>query len=244
MTRQFPNRIASAGAHGAARWVVYALLGCMLACIVGLPVPPPSKTDVVSELFPCMDNPCGCKTAAQCWEKCCCYDDAQKIAWAQQHDVVPPSFVIARHELAQQRAVAGANLARPCCAKQQACESRPASSAAVAVGQPEKKLVSVAVPDQPGCCSEETPGDAAGQPVGAQSGSPGGSRIVLWSAVQRCRGIDLVWTLLATGWLPECREPLTLPDPLLVLTYRIEDTVGESISFAPDPPVGWLYPVV
>lgn len=32
--------------------------------------------------FPCMDSPCGCVTAEQCFESCCCHTPAELLAWA------------------------------------------------------------------------------------------------------------------------------------------------------------------
>jgi hypothetical protein len=43
--------------------------------------------------FPCQDRPCGCRTAEQCKKKCCCFNTAQKLAWAKQNDV-PASAVV------------------------------------------------------------------------------------------------------------------------------------------------------
>lgn len=44
--------------------------------------------------FPCMNHPCGCVSAEQCWRgSCCCMTMAEKLAWADAHAVVPPSFV-------------------------------------------------------------------------------------------------------------------------------------------------------
>jgi hypothetical protein len=48
-----------------------------------------------SEPFPCQDHPCGCQSAEQCWKKCCCLTDAQKVAWAKANHVTVPDFVMA-----------------------------------------------------------------------------------------------------------------------------------------------------
>ena len=45
--------------------------------------------------FPCQNRPCGCKTADQCWKKCCCFTNAQKLAWAKSCGVKPPEYVVA-----------------------------------------------------------------------------------------------------------------------------------------------------
>jgi len=49
----------------------------------------------LTEPFPCQDRTCGCRTAAQCWKKCCCFSDSQKVAWAKSHGVRVPGFVVA-----------------------------------------------------------------------------------------------------------------------------------------------------
>ena len=37
--------------------------------------------------FPCMNKPCGCLSAKQCFQKCCCHTPAETLAWAEQHDL-------------------------------------------------------------------------------------------------------------------------------------------------------------
>lgn len=34
--------------------------------------------------FPCMDRPCGCLNADDCWHHCCCFSPAEHVAWARQ----------------------------------------------------------------------------------------------------------------------------------------------------------------
>ena len=48
-----------------------------------------------SEPFPCQNRPCGCRSAEQCWKKCCCFNNAQKVAWAKANKVKVPDFVLA-----------------------------------------------------------------------------------------------------------------------------------------------------
>lgn len=79
--------------------IVYLLL------VSGIPVPiPVIETAAVekdrSQPFPCMDSKCGCRSAEQCWRSCCCHSLKQRVAWARQRGVEPPSFVKA--ELAKQ----------------------------------------------------------------------------------------------------------------------------------------------
>jgi hypothetical protein len=39
------------------------------------------------------DKPCGCRTASQCWKKCCCFTNTQKISWAESRGVSVPEYV-------------------------------------------------------------------------------------------------------------------------------------------------------
>lgn len=39
--------------------------------------------------FPCMDSPCGCSTAVQCYANCCCHTPAQRRAWAKARGLDP-----------------------------------------------------------------------------------------------------------------------------------------------------------
>jgi hypothetical protein len=43
--------------------------------------------------FPCMDRACGCHDAARCKKHCCCFSDAEKLAWAARYGVDPAPFV-------------------------------------------------------------------------------------------------------------------------------------------------------
>lgn len=69
--------------------VVFSLLA------VGVPLPMPSRGKDRSRPFICMDSPCGCRDAEQCWRECCCHSQAEKLAWARRHNIIPPAFVIA-----------------------------------------------------------------------------------------------------------------------------------------------------
>lgn len=40
-----------------------------------------------SQPFPCMDRPCGCGSAEQCFSSCCCHTPAQLLAWARSRDL-------------------------------------------------------------------------------------------------------------------------------------------------------------
>lgn len=49
--------------------------------------PGPGKD--LSVPFPCQHRACGCRTAAQCAKKCCCFTPSQKRVWGRQNRVNP-----------------------------------------------------------------------------------------------------------------------------------------------------------
>src|ERR1700747_3399381 len=63
-----------------------------LAPALGLPIPAPAAPKDRSVPFPCMDNPCGCSCAEDCWRHCCCMSPEERWAWAAAHNVTPPDY--------------------------------------------------------------------------------------------------------------------------------------------------------
>jgi len=70
--------------------IILVLLAYGLTSL-GCPLPSP-KIKVGNVPFPCQDHPCGCQTAEECWQHCCCFTPAQHWAWAREHNVEPPSY--------------------------------------------------------------------------------------------------------------------------------------------------------
>src|SRR5437016_1785557 len=66
-------------------------LAAYLVATIGFPIPAPAGKDR-SAPFPCQDHACGCRSAEQCWQHCCCFSHAEKLAWAQTNGVEPPSY--------------------------------------------------------------------------------------------------------------------------------------------------------
>jgi hypothetical protein len=96
--------------------------------VSGLPLPlgggqPASPTSAAakrlagkdrSQPFPCMDKPCGCATAEQCFSSCCCNTPAELLAWARAMKA-DPGVVAAL----VRRATTSAPAAERCCAAAQ-----------------------------------------------------------------------------------------------------------------------------
>lgn len=84
------------------------LLGvcAMLLPLPFAPMPQSSPEKDSSEPFPCQNRPCGCRSAEQCWKKCCCFDNNQKIAWAKANNVSIPDYVVKAAEQENERIIA------------------------------------------------------------------------------------------------------------------------------------------
>jgi len=96
-----------------------ALVGVLVSSLGIMFVPQTKRTS--SQAFPCQGGSCGCHSAEQCWQSCCCTSVAQRLAWADENDVTPPPFLT--ELLAAATAVAPQN-----CCSHSATDSEAASS--------------------------------------------------------------------------------------------------------------------
>ena len=99
------------------RLIAGVALAAYLAATVGVPLPK-SLGKHSGVPFPCQDHACGCQDAEACWDHCCCYSPAEKLAWAHRHGVEPPATLVAQ-VAASGLAVASEHAAprRACCAR-------------------------------------------------------------------------------------------------------------------------------
>lgn len=76
------------------RVVTWLVLSAYVALAAGLPLPAGAVVESGrraaaakdrSRPFPCMDSPCGCISAEQCFRECCCHSVAERLAWARRH---------------------------------------------------------------------------------------------------------------------------------------------------------------
>lgn len=79
------------------RVIAAAMLAAYLACSLGV-LPSPALISrwlghAISEPFPCQDHGCGCASAHECWNNCCCYTPHQRLVWAIRRGVKPPASV-------------------------------------------------------------------------------------------------------------------------------------------------------
>jgi hypothetical protein len=187
-----------------------------------------------SRPFPCMDKPCGCATAEQCFSSCCCHTPAERLAWAKAHRVEPAVPAALERRVAAE--VARATPAGGCCAAK--ATKRPACCSDR--GGPPRKTA-----HEPDVCGEyqslatEPTGDdfePTALPVSPAepTRAPLRIRTVTLQAMLACGGIVTHW-LAVGGSLPPPRVELALQAPF-VAVCTCGDHAADSISAAPALP--------
>ena len=122
--------------------------------------------------FPCMDRPCGCDTAEQCFTRCCCHTPTETLAWAKAHRVEADVLLA----LERRVAVAVRSEEGTCCAADaSAAEPSCCASRRPAAGEPSRE-------DRP---AERTP-----------------TRSVVLRAMLACGGIVAEWFLAGVAVPP------------------------------------------
>lgn len=105
LTKRFYQRLPS--------WrsaIAVVALGSYLAVAGGIPLPAP-RISRDTRPFPCQHHQCGCHSAEQCWQHCCCYSPAERRAWARAHGM--EADAIAAERAAQPTSAVHASTA--CC---------------------------------------------------------------------------------------------------------------------------------
>ena len=220
------------------RWLFVAVHGLVAS---GLPVPlvapaPGTGTLVARQLaakdrsqpFPCMDKPCGCATAEQCFTKCCCHTPAETLAWARSHRLAPQILTALERRAGSVPRVSAAG---SCCA---ARASRPASKPSCCqTGEAAADTADAEV-----CRDYQSlAADVVPVPVGSQAAEQPLSRprVVVLRAMLACGGVLSGW--LATG--------VALPPPPIVTCERLllqcdsvvpHDLTATGVRSAPEAP--------
>ena len=202
------------------RSVAWLSLGCHLLVASGLPLPvvaPPADapsnrvTKDRSRPFPCMDKPCGCATAEQCFANCCCHTPAQRLAWAKAHRVEPAVLAaLERRVAAHTEAPAG------CCAADDVDLEGPD------VCRDYRSLA--ADPMEPA-------------PVSDGASDPPGRRIVILRDVLACSGIATALLGCGPALPPPARAVAPAGDSAAIDRLVLRDDVAASFSAdLPAPP--------
>jgi hypothetical protein len=156
------------------RFMVALMLCAYLLTACGMPVS--ARIDKSGEPFPCQHHACGCQTAQQCWDDCCCYSKAAKLAWANERGIRPPLSTSELDALAAAEAAPSHDHSSPhgdsqkssCCAKQETPKS---------------------------CCAHQATPRAAGDQDSTDDGRP-------LLTKSRCRSVSTIWCVLGGGMPP------------------------------------------
>ena len=181
----------------------------VLVSTVGLPVIERSEKDL-SKPFPCAQRACGCHTARDCWDHCCCFTDEQKLAWAIENNVDPPSDFLVRCSPDLRRRYAERD------AQADACE--PAETEACCCCQKGELPPRSSVPSNP-----------TAKPASAKL------KLVLGVFAAKCKGNGTDWLTLKQS-LPPPSVVVFSPELLVSSDLVLCDNSYEHFRAAPMPP--------
>lgn len=172
--------------------------------------------------FPCMDTPCGCVSAEQCFTDCCCRSPAETLAWARANQVTADVLLALQRRAAGPAAseatgsccaAAGDDLSEVCFEYDYLASDKAAGTAA--------ELAATA--------SDPTAADAVAEPVSR--------RTLVLKSLLRCGGLVTQW-LAAGVCLPltavtavVCGEPLPA-----AVNLKQRTLLGERDEPAAPPP--------
>lgn len=173
-----PRRFYRARARLRRRLTVVVVLCAYLVATIGVPV----RARVAHSggaPFPCQDHACGCLTAAQCREHCCCYTASQRLAWFGLHGVEPQASLVAEAAAEAQHSdhdgVDEHAAPRSCCAHRTA-EAAPGN-------------------DEAGHRHETAAG-------ARPDDSPVDTRLIFSLSANTCRAISSLWCVVGAVLLP------------------------------------------
>jgi hypothetical protein len=220
----------------------YTLVASGLPLPFGVVAPAASESPAAKRLagkdrsqpFPCMDKPCGCATAEQCFTSCCCNTPAETLAWAKAHAVEPAVLAALERRVASDRSAAAKVVKNSCCsrkapvAEESCCTSR---HPAAVVEDGDLCSMDASRAATPSATDEATPDKAS--PEDEPSRQPR-SRTVTLRAMLACGGIVAEWFAAAAALPPPRLEMSLVMHVLDVCTPG--DEVGESLAASPAAP--------
>jgi hypothetical protein len=235
--------------------VSYGLLASGLPLPVGFPAP---RGDAVTDArlaakdrsrpFPCMDKPCGCATAEQCFANCCCHTRTERLAWAKAHRVEPALLAALECRVAADTAPAkpaGGCCAAPAARKPACCDGRRGSPSPDLADKPDvctdyqSLAAEPAAPtgdDSEPATPPSSPNDRPGAPSRVQTVSlqTVSLQTVSLQAMLACGGILTQW-LAVGGSLPPPRVTCSVAAVPLGMAVLF-DATASGVRSAPDAP--------
>jgi hypothetical protein len=185
-------------------------LSTYLVSAVGLPLPASFKKQR-NEAYPCMHHACGCLSASECWDHCCCFSAAEKLAWAREHHVEPPAQLLSTIALLASVGI-DASAKEPAAQRAATCCDAGKTATGLACHDEHDHHDEHAAPHDAPCCADHA--DDAGQD----------STLVLAIRARTCRGLAELW----------CLTGAVMPSGP-TLDWRFEWNVVEWLSAASGP---------
>ncbi|HLN26651.1 MAG TPA: hypothetical protein VK395_02840 [Gemmataceae bacterium] len=187
-----------------------------LVATLGLPLPAFAKRDA-GQPFPCQNHPCGCQSAEQCWQHCCCFTPEERWAWAREHEVEPPAYA------EKPRGLAWNNV-------------RLRDQAGVEATQPAKSCCSNHEERRP-CCQKDS--DHSTKPTSPEGKS---SPWFAGIAARHCQGLATLWISVgAVLFMPPTNGLSAVW--LTVSRVRPVNEIGWNVRLSPPAPPPRLVPV-
>lgn len=175
------------------RFITALALVAYVASVVGYPLPLPASDQKRNDSipYPCQGHACGCNSAAQCWESCCCYTPAERLAWVKRHGIELPASTLTALTTAAANQTGHAT--KSCCRHEAGAEAKAANPAS-----------SCGACDEHDCDHERAPESVAEESEDERRGIQ-----VEWInaiAAQKCHGLTTMWLVSGANLPVEIRE--------------------------------------
>jgi hypothetical protein len=202
------------------------LVAYIATCAGVMPFPAFAFKKKGGQPFPCQDHACGCATAEDCWQHCCCFTPEERWEWARENNVAPPEY-------AERPAEEGWSTAR---LRDQAENERLPHLACTHCQNPPRQNSSCDHSGMTTCCRNESSAQGD-RPHDSPPISNGRALLSAW----RCQGLSTVW--LSTGAvLPFVPTRCWSPRETCFGCIAVSDSRPAVLPFVPpDPPPRTIY---
>ena len=219
------KRIPDISSKAFRRLMSLLALLCLAAILLPLPLSPIAQTNSgkdTSQPFPCQNRPCGCRSAEQCWKKCCCFTNSQKVAWAKANGVDLPDYVLAAAKKET------ATTKKPCalCSKDEARHTKPKCETAVTSPTGQRLSSASAVP-----ASDSTAPRSGVNPARFKT-----SKWVLAVYSAECQGQPSFSLCFPASIIPAHVMPVTISVEMTEFVHSVSERVNLTSLRPPLPP--------
>ena len=164
-----------------------------------------------SRPFPCMNKPCGCRSAQQCFTSCCCHPPGETLAWAKARGLEPAVLAALASRVA---AAAPAPAPAGCCSSPARYDDRDET----ATGCDTPAVDGAVCSDYQSLAADRVEQEADQIPPvsrGRHDHEPEPTDVVILRAMLACGGIVGQWTAVATSLPPPRPIACDLPCPIV-----------------------------